>query len=62
MSYIDKLDAKLDALFREAEDLSILKDQVLNLVQEECKESFKNGMQTARTKYPKGNNFKGKKS
>ena len=62
MSYIEDLTAQVEALFAETDDLEALKEQVLTLLQEKSKESFKNGMQMSRTKYPKGGGFKGKKS
>lgn len=62
MSYIEDLTAKVEALFAETDDLDALKERVLNLLQEKSKESFKNGMQMSRTKYPKGGSYKGKRS
>ena len=62
MSYIEDLTAKVEALFAETDDLDALKERVLNLLQEKSKESFKNGMQMSRTKYPKGGSYNGKQS
>jgi hypothetical protein len=62
MSYIDKLTEQVEALFAETDDLDTLKEQVLNLLQEKSKESFKNGLETARQRYPKAKGYKGKRS
>lgn len=62
MSYLDNLTAQVEALFAETDDVEALKEQVLNLLAEKSKESFKNGMQMSRTKYPKANGYTGKRS
>ena len=62
MSYMDTLTAQVEALFAETDDLDALKEQVLNLLQEKSKESFKNGLQMSRVKQPKAGGFKGKRS
>lgn len=62
MSYIEDLTAQVEALLAETDDPETLKEQFLNLLIEKTKESFKNGMQMSRTKYPKGGSYKGKRS
>jgi len=62
MSYLDNLTTQVEALFAETDDVEALKEQVLNLLAEKSKESFKNGMQMSRTKYPKANGYTGKRS
>ncbi len=62
MSYLDNLTTQVEALFAATDDSETLKEQVLNLLAEKSKESFKNGMQMSRTKYPKANGYTGKRS
>lgn len=62
MSYIDKITTQVEALFAETDDLETLKEQVLKLLQEKSKESFKNGLETARQRYPKAGGYKAKRS
>jgi len=62
MSYLDNLTTQVEALFAETDGVEALKEQVLNLLAEKSKESFKNGMQMSRTKYPKASGYTGKRS
>ena len=56
MSYIDETIEKVNAIFDRYSDKNDIYASIVNLVKETTKESFKNGIQTARTRQfkPKG--------
>ena len=50
MSYQDELTKQVKALFSQVHNIEELEQQVLELLQSKAKESFKNGLNTARSK------------
>jgi len=50
MSYQDVLAEQVKTLFAEVQDIEDLQQQVVDLLQTKAKESFKNGLNTARSK------------
>ena len=56
MSYLDELNKQVKDIFDSVTDKSDLFDTVLDFVQAKSKESFKNGLETARKRQakPKG--------
>jgi hypothetical protein len=59
MTYIDELTSQIIEVFDKAKDKTDLQEKVLAFVQSKVKESFKNGLETARNKQPK---YKGQKA
>lgn len=54
MTYLDKLADELHEIFDICSDYEELESHILKFVQDKSKESFKNGLETARKrKYPK---------
>lgn len=53
MSYIDSLAGQLEEIFGQAKDNQDLFQKVLSFVQNKAKESFRNGLESARNQRPK---------
>ena len=59
MSYIDDVVQKVNNLFDQNQDIHDLQMKVIGLIKDTAKESFKNGLATARNKQSK---YKGQKA
>lgn len=62
MSYLDNLTAEVDRLFEQVGEGEDLQEKVLEFLQRKSKESFKNGIETARQRRLKTNDKSTKRS
>ena len=56
MTYLDELVNTVNEMFDQNDDMEALRGEVITLVQEKSRESFKNGLEAARNR--KGKSFK----
>jgi hypothetical protein len=56
MAYLEELVNTVNEMFDQNDDIEILRGEVVDLIQEKSRESFKNGLEAARNR--KGKSFK----